>query len=78
MSDDLKDIISIFENLQNEYIALYEKNNIDVIDINKFKDEQKIKLFTFKTKLNQLTIQPSNTRKKIVNEPFGWDSHFTK
>ena len=78
MSDDFKDIISIFENLQNEYISLYVKNNIDSIDINKFKDEQKIKLFTFKTKLNQLNNQPSNTRKKIVNEAFGWDSQFSK
>jgi hypothetical protein len=78
MTDDLKDIISIFENLQNDYIALYEKNNIDTIDVNKFKDEQKIKLFTFKTKLNQLTIQPSNIRKKIVKDSIGWDSYLTK
>ena len=78
MTDDLKDIISIFENLQNEYITLYEKNNIDVIDINRFKDEQKIKLFTFKMMLNQLPIQPYIPRKKLVKDSFGWDSYFTK
>jgi hypothetical protein len=51
MSDQIKEIISMFEDLQNEYILLFEKNNIDPIKIKEIKEIQKEKYFKFKIKL---------------------------
>jgi hypothetical protein len=84
MSDTVKDIISIFVELQNEYISLYEKNNIDKIEIDKFKDIQKDKLFNFKIKLLEYKSNINSTYiKKEIDSSFKenliwWDSNFGK
>ena len=80
MADDLKDIISIFENLQNEYIALYEKNNLDTTEVSKFKDEQKVKLFNFKIKLLQYKSEVDKPciKREHHKESFNWGSCFSK
>jgi len=84
MSDPVKDIISIFVELQNEYIALYEKNNIDQNEINKFKEIQKDKLFNFKIKLLEHKSNINSTYiKKEIDSSFKenliwWDSNFGK
>ena len=84
MSDTIKDIISIFVELQNEYISLYEKNNIDKTEIDKFKDIQKDKLFNFKIKLLEYKSNINSTYiKKEIDSSFKenliwWDSNFGK
>ena len=80
MPDDLKDIISIFENLQNEYIALYEKNNLDTTEVSKFKDEQKVKLYNFKMKLihYKLEVDKPCIKREHHKEDYNWDSCFSK
>ena len=80
MSDDLKDIISIFENLQNEYIALYEKNNLDTTEVSKFKEEQKVKLYNFRMKLIQykLEVDKPCIKREHHKENSCWDSYFSK
>jgi hypothetical protein len=76
MSDDIKDLISMYENLQNEYICLFEKNNIDVAEINKCKEDQKSKLLSFKIKLLEYKSIPyKSDNKKVFNE---WDLNLTK
>ena len=85
MADPVNDIISIFEDLQNESITLFEKNNIDEIKRINFREEQKIKLFNFKSKLldYKLNIVKNYTKREsnIIHSKEDlnwWDSNFGK
>jgi hypothetical protein len=82
MSESIKDIISIFENLQNEYIDFYEKNSIDLSEINKFKEAQNIKLFEFKIKLRNTYISETNLSIKkeinILKDDSWWNLNYGK
>jgi hypothetical protein len=85
MADHVNDIISIFEDLQNECITLFEKNNIDEIKRINFREEQKIKLFNFKSKLldYKLNIVKNYTKRESnlthnKEDLNWWNSNFGK
>jgi len=81
--DDNSEIISIFINAQKEAEELFIKNNLDEHEINKFNNEQKIKLLEFKNKLrdyklNIIKFCEINNKKNIyVNETnINWEQQY--
>ena len=76
----VKDLISIYDELQNKYISLLEQNNLESNLINKYKEEEKIKLLNFISKIRDLKLIEDKPNKTIKNnsKDTWWCSNFGK
>lgn len=78
MSKEAKEIILLYEDLQNEYLSLFEKINILENEINIEKERQKQKLIKFKLKLLEYKSYPYNLEKNKNISLLDWNLEFSK